>query len=135
VSYSTNRVNGHWRAHGRYIARESASLQPDQAGFSATAPALDIASKLREWQEGADPRLWKLIISPEFGDRLDLQALTRDLMRRMEIDLHTSLEWVAVAHFNTEHPHVHVALRGIDAKGSPVRLEREYVKNGLRYVA
>ena len=70
--------------------------------------------RLHEWQEGGDPRIWKLIISPEFGERLDLQRLTRDVMSRMETDLHTSLDWTAVAHFNTEHPHVHVALRGLD---------------------
>ena len=107
----------------------------EKTGFSAETIGVDIASKLREWQEGADPRLWKLIISPEFGERLDLQRLTRDVMSRMESDLHTSLEWVAVAHFNTEHPHVHVALRGLDTKGEEFKLDREYVKNGLRSVA
>jgi type IV secretory pathway VirD2 relaxase len=111
------------------------TLEPDKAGFSAEAIEVDIASKLQEWQQGGDPRLWKLIISPEFGERLDLQQLTRDVMGRVQADLHKSLEWVAVAHFNTEHPHVHVALRGLDASGEEFRLDREYVKNGLRSVA
>lgn len=96
---------------------------------------MDIASKLRDWQEGADPRLWKSILSPEFGERLDLERLTRDVMSRMESDLHTSLDWVAVSHFNTEHPHVHIALRGVDTRGEEFKLDREYVKNGLRSVA
>jgi hypothetical protein len=59
--------------------------------------------------------------------RLDLQRLTREVMSRMASDLHTSLDWVAVPHFNTEHPHVHFALhrrrcqrRGIQA-GSGLR--------------
>ena len=82
---------GHWRAHGRYIARESASQEPEKAGFGAETTGVDIASELRNWQDGADPRLWKLIISPEFGERLDLQRLTRDVMSRIESDLHTSL--------------------------------------------
>ena len=81
------------------------------------------------------PRLWKLIISPEFGERLNLQRLTRDVMGRMETDLNRSLEWVAVVHFNTEHPHVHVALRGVDASGEAFKLDRDYVRNGLRSVA
>ena len=135
VTYSPNRVTGHWRAHGKYIARESASLQSTKAGFSAETTGVDIPSRLLEWQTGGDPRLWKLIISPEFGDRIDLQRLTRDVMGRIEADLHTSLEWVAVAHFNTEHPHVHVALRGRDAKGEEFNLDRDYVRNGLRAVA
>ena len=75
---------------------------------------------LEKWQHEGDPRLWKLIISPEFGKRVDLNQLTLDVMTRMEKDLGTRLEWVAVAHFNTEHPHVHVALRGIrDDKSAP----------------
>ena len=41
------------------------------------------------------------------------------------------LEWVAVAHFNTDHPHVHIALRGRTEIG-PLRLERDYVKHGIR---
>jgi type IV secretory pathway VirD2 relaxase len=56
-------------------------------------------------------------------------------MSRMASDLHTSLEWVAVAHFNTEHPHVHVALRGVDTNGVEVKFDREYVRYGLRAVA
>jgi len=135
VSNSSNRVAGHWGAHGRYIARESASKEPEKSGFGAETIGVDIASELRNWQDGADPRLWKLIISPEFGERLDLQRLTRDMMSRMESDLHTSLDWVAVSHFNTEHPHVHVALRGVDTNGDEFKLDRECVKNGLRSVA
>jgi hypothetical protein len=65
VSYSSNRVAGHWRAHGRYIERQSASHEADKSGFGAAAVGVDIASKLRDWQEGADPRLWKLILSLE----------------------------------------------------------------------
>jgi hypothetical protein len=135
VSYSSNRIAGHWYAHGRYVARESASLEPEKSGFGAEAIGVDIASKLREWQDGSDPRMWKLILSPEFGERLDLQRLTRDVMSRMASDLHTSLEWVAVAHFNTEHPHAHVALRGVDANGEAFKLDRDYVRNGLRAVS
>jgi type IV secretory pathway VirD2 relaxase len=105
------------------------------SGFSAAATGIEIPSKLLEWQASADPRLWKLIISPEFGERLDLQRLTRDVMGRMETDLHMSLEWVAAAHFNTEHPHVHVALRGVDASGEAFKLDRDYIRNGLRAVA
>jgi len=56
-------------------------------------------------------------------------------MSRLESDLHTSLDWVAVAHFNTEHPHVHVALRDLDTTGEEFKLDRDYVKNGLRAVA
>jgi hypothetical protein len=53
----------------------------------------------------------------------------------MEKDLGTRLEWVAAAHFNTEHPHVHIALRGIDQHGSPLRIPRDYIGSGIRFHA
>lgn len=135
VTYSRNSVRGQWRAHGRYIARESAATHPVTAGFDAEKHGLDIAARLDSWQSAGDNRLWKMIISPEFGERVDLVRLTRELMSRVESDLGIPLEWVAVAHFNTEHPHVHVALRGVGRDRQEVRLPREYVKSGIRSAA
>jgi len=137
VMYAKNTVAGHWRAHGRYVARESSSQgNPKAVGFDGHAESIDIARRLESWQKAGDERLWKLIVSPEFGDRADLKRLTRDLVSRMERDLGTPLEWVAAAHRNTEHPHVHVALRGSSAGGQrPLCLSRDYVKQGIREIA
>ncbi len=66
---------------------------------------------------------------------MDLQRLTRDLLQRMEQDLDRPLEWVGVVHRNTEHPHVHVALRGASCDGKELRLSRDYVKHGVREIA
>jgi type IV secretory pathway VirD2 relaxase len=109
--------------------------EPTAAGFDATTRGVGVATRLDAWQSAGDNRVWKMIISPEFGERIDLTRLARDLMERMEKDLHTQLEWVAVGHFNTEHPHVHVALRGVGKDGEEFRLPREYVKSGIRSIA
>jgi hypothetical protein len=131
--YSTNRTRGQWAAHGRYVARESATGEGPQSsrGFDGRSDEIDIVKTAAGWQNAGDPRMFKLIISPEFGERLDLKDLTRQLIRRMERDLDLPLEWVAVAHFNTEHPHAHVLLRGI-AAGQEVRLAPQYIKVGIR---
>ena len=50
----------------------------------------------------------------------------------MEKDLNTPLQWVAATHFNTEHPHVHIALRGRNQAGAPLRLPRDYIRSGIR---
>lgn len=133
VTYSPNRVTGQWAAHGRYISRGSATKEGSvkEAGFTTTNDRIDIPETLGQWQSAGDQRLFKLIISPEFGERLDLKRHTRDLMARMEHDLSLRLEWVAVAHFNTDHPHVHIALRGRTDAG-PLRLARDYIKQGIR---
>lgn len=133
VMYSKNTSKGQWRAHGRYIARESAT--DGGVGFNGAEESIEIATRLEGWQKASDERLWKLIVSPEFGDRVDLKHLTRDLMAEIEGDLGMRLEWVAVAHFNTEHPHVHVALRGIGPEGRPVRLSRDFIREGIRRIA
>jgi type IV secretory pathway VirD2 relaxase len=133
VTYSPNRVSGQWAAHGRYIARGSATKEGSitEAGFTTTNERIDVPKTLGQWQSAGDQRLFKLIISPEFGERLDLKRHTRELMAGMEQDLDLRLEWVAVAHFNTDHPHVHIALRGRTDAG-PLRLPRDYIKQGIR---
>src|SRR5229473_1355295 len=134
VSYSANKNPGQWKAHGTYVARESATQggRAAEAGFNATDQKLDIATTLDNWQSAGDERLFKIIVSPEFADRLNLQKYARELMRRMEPDLGTQIEWVAAVHHNTEHPHVHIAVRGVDDEGRPLRLAREYIRAGLR---
>src|SRR5713101_1314732 len=111
VSYSANKNPGQWKAHGRYLARESATQEgrAAEAGFNATDQNLGIVTTLDNWQSAGDERLFKIIVSPEFADRLNLQQCARELMQRMERDLGTQLEWVAAVHHNTEHPHVHIA--------------------------
>jgi type IV secretory pathway VirD2 relaxase len=137
VLYSKNASKGQWRAHGRYVARESAAQEsdPNAVGFSSSQEGIDIATRLDAWQKANDERMWKLIVSPEFGDRVDLKRLTRDLMSEMQTDLAMPLEWIAVAHYNTEHPHVHIALRGVGVEGRPIRLSRDYIRGGIREVA
>jgi hypothetical protein len=135
LTYSPNRISGQWKAHGKYISRDSATNQAEvEAGFSATADGVNLASTLDRWQSARDERLFKLILSPEFGERVDLKRFTRETMDRVATELSRKLEWCAVAHFNTEHPHVHVALRG-KADGRALRIDREYIKVGLRAAA
>jgi hypothetical protein len=133
VSYSTNKTQGQWKAHGYYITRENATQKENIAvGFSATETALDVAQLLASWQSSGDERMFKIIVSPEFGERVDLEKHTRDLMRRIEQSLLTKLEWVAVVHYNTERPHVHVALRGLDDRGGTFKLPRTFIQCGIR---
>jgi len=137
VTYLNNRTRGQWQAHGRYLARESATFENDAkaVGFNREDSGIDIVRRLEGWQGAGDERVFKLIVSPEFGDRVDLSRLTRALVERMGEDLGTALEWVAVEHHNTEHPHVHVVVRGVRSDGQSLRLSRDYVRQGIRSIA
>ncbi|BDG74409.1 relaxase/mobilization nuclease domain-containing protein [Roseomonas fluvialis] len=93
---------------------------------------------------GADPRAFaercegdrhhfRFIVSPEDAAELaDLRAYTRDLMATAERDLFTRLDWVAVDHWNTEHPHIHVLVRGRADDGENLVMSRDYISDGLR---
>jgi hypothetical protein len=72
VTYSRNSAKGQWRAHGRYVARDSAARQEraDSAGLNDRSEALEMTAILDGWQTAGGERMWKLIVSPEFGDKV-----------------------------------------------------------------
>ena len=80
-----------------------------------------------------DRHHFRFIVSPEDAAELaDLRAYTRDLMATAEKDLGTRLDWIAVDHWNTEHPHVHVLVRGRGDDGQNLVIARDYIAQGLR---
>jgi type IV secretory pathway VirD2 relaxase len=80
-----------------------------------------------------DRHHFRFIVSPDNAVGMaDLKAFTRDLMTTAEQDLGTRLDWVAVEHHNTEHPHVHVLLRGKAEDGSDLVISRDYIREGMR---
>lgn len=62
----------------------------------------------------------------------DLKPYVRRLMAQAEHDLGTRLDRVAVDHFNTDQPHTHVMLRGVDDRGENLVIAREYIAHGFR---
>ncbi|HFH3981610.1 TPA: type VI secretion protein, partial [Pseudomonas aeruginosa] len=100
----------------------------------AYGPATDDADLEAFKERGADDRhQFRFIVSPEDAEQLDdLRTYTRHLMARMEADLGTPLEWVAVDHWNTDNPHTHVVLRGKDDTGKDLIISRDYIAEGMR---
>jgi type IV secretory pathway VirD2 relaxase len=119
-------------AHLRYIEREGVDRQGG-AG-RAYGPMTDAADLDAFKERGADDRhQFRFIVSPEDAEQLDdLRTYTRHLMARMEADLGTRLEWVAVDHWNTDNPHTHVVLRGKDDTGKDLIISRDYIAEGMR---
>ncbi len=120
------------RAHLRYIQRDGVSKEhePGQL-YDAEDNHADGNSFLKR-SEG-DRHQFRFIVSPEDGSEFcDLKPFIRDLMKTMEDDLGTRLDWVAVDHFNTEHPHTHIVLRGKDDTGKDLIIARDYMSQGMR---
>ncbi|KAB2739957.1 relaxase/mobilization nuclease domain-containing protein [Brucella anthropi] len=82
---------------------------------------------------GDDRHHFRFIVSPDDApDMADLRSFTRDLVGQMEKDLGTRLDWVAVDHWNTEHPHIHLIVRGVRDDGQDLVISRDYIKEGMR---
>ncbi len=124
---------GAWLAHARYLTREGAQRENEKGmAFDAARGDIDMVARVREWQKAGDERMWRVIVSPEDADHMDLKEHVRELVREMEADLGTRLEWVAIDHHNTDNPHVHLLIRGFDERGKALMIDREYVRNGIR---
>ena len=65
-----------------------------------------------------EERQFRFIVSPEDGDELDLKEFARRLMTQVEKDLGRRLIWAAVNHHNTDNPHIHIDVRGVDVDGN-----------------
>nr|MDA8252893.1 DUF3363 domain-containing protein [Rhodospirillales bacterium] len=118
--------------HLRYLQRDGVTREgsPGQL-YSATADRAEGRAFL-DRSEG-DPRQFRLIVAAEDGAALsDLRAFTRDLMRQVERDLGTGLDWVAVDHFNTAHPHTHIVIRGVDEAEENLVIAGAYLAHGIR---
>jgi len=119
-------------AHIRYLQRDGTTRDGERGRLYD--PATDNADGRAFTERGREDRhQFRFIVAPEDGDRLsDLRGFTRDLMRQMEEDLGTKLDWVAVDHFNTGHPHSHVVVRGGDDVGKDLIIAQDYITDGLR---
>ena len=119
-------------AHLRYIEREGVDRQGGPG--RAYGPLTDEADTRAFEERGREDRhQFRFIVSPEDAEQLeDLRTYTRHLMQRMEADLGTRLDWVAVDHWNTDNPHTHVVLRGKDDTGKDLIISQEYITRGMR---
>ncbi|WP_338496769.1 relaxase/mobilization nuclease and DUF3363 domain-containing protein [Delftia tsuruhatensis] len=118
--------------HLRYIEREGVGREQDTG--QAYGPMTDRADLPAFEERGREDRhQFRLIVSPEDAEQLDdLRTYTRHLMGRMEADLGTRLDWVAVSHWNTDNPHTHIVLRGKDDTGKDLIISQQYITQGMR---
>ena len=122
------------RAHMRYVQRDGVTREgaPGQL-YGAETDKADGRAFVDRAEAGSDPRQFRFIVSPEDGAEYeDLKPLTRRLMAQMERDLDTELDWVAVDHHNTGHPHTHIIVRARDDQGRDLVIAKTYLTQGLR---
>ena len=147
------------RGHLAYLQREGAGVERAEGldGSAELTPTRgqlygpedgvevderDFVARSQESFDGrGDPHQFRIMISPEDGAELarvngdgtpNLKQTTRALMTQMEEDLGTRLDWVAVDHFDTAHPHTHIIARGVTHDGKGLNIAGEYISRGIR---
>lgn len=118
--------------HITYLKREGVTRDGAEARmFDPTSDAVDeraFAERCRD-----DRHHFRFIISPEDAAELgDLRTFTRELMTDVVRDLGTRLDWIAVDHWNTDNPHIHVLIRGRAEDGQDLVISRDYISRGFR---
>ncbi|MDX8522060.1 relaxase/mobilization nuclease RlxS [Mesorhizobium dulcispinae] len=120
------------RAHLRYLQRDGVTRQGEPSELYGPDSDRVDGKDFIDRADG-DRHQFRFIVAAEDGiEYEDLKSLTRRLMAQMEEDLGTELDWVAVDHFNTGHPHTHIILRGKDHRGENLVIARDYISSGLR---
>lgn len=120
------------RTHLRYLERAGVSREGEPG--QAYGPLTEAADTAEFSAAGAgDRHQFRAIVAPEDATEIgDLHGYTRRLLTRVEQDLGTRLEWIAVDHWDTDNPHTHIVIRGRDESGGDLVISREYISHGLR---
>jgi type IV secretory pathway VirD2 relaxase len=123
---------GKLAAHLGYLRREGVTRDGEKARLFG--PESDDADPKAFAERCKDDRHhFRFIVSPDDAVEVaDLKGFARGLMSQVEKDLGTKLDWVGVDHWNTEHPHVHIIIRGRTDDGRDLVIDRDYIKQGMR---
>src|SRR5450432_2431196 len=118
--------------HIKYLKREGVTRDGEDARmFDASSEVADERAFAERCED--DRHHFRFIVSPEDAAELEnLRTFTRELMADVERDLGTKLDWVAVDHWNTDNPHVHVLIRGRSDDGQDLVISRAYISRGFR---
>ena len=126
------RSPGALRAHIGYLRRDGVT-RDGSPGKLFDAAGDDADSRVFAERCEEDRHHFRFIVSPDdAGELSSLRSFTRELMDQASRDLGTRLDWVAIDHWNTEHPHIHILVRGRADDGSDLVISRDYIGSGLR---
>lgn len=122
-------------AHLRYLERDGVNRDGEKGkAYSALENEADSNAFVERGRE--DRHQFRFIVAPEDSNEMaDLRGFTRDLMRQVEKDLETKLDWIAIDHHNTGHPHTHIIVRGVLDDGRILNIAGDYIAHGIRHRA
>ena len=118
--------------HVGYLKRDGVTRDNRDASlFDARGDGADGEAFAERCED--DRHHFRFIVSPEdASDMADLRAFITELLADVARDLGTDLDWVAVDHWNTDNPHIHILMRGKASDGSDLVIDRDYIREGMR---
>lgn len=119
--------------HIRYIERGGVEKDGSQGKLYGPNETINRDDFMRPMAKELNQ--FRFIVSPEDGHEIELTDFTKKLMHQMEKDLGRELEWGAVNHYNTDNPHVHIVVRGVDSAGTQLTIHPKYIGEGMRFRA
>jgi type IV secretory pathway VirD2 relaxase len=119
--------------HLRYIERDG--VEKDGSKGELYGPDGPVRRRTFEEPRLHEKHQFRFIVSPEDAGELDLKIYVRRVMEQVQRDLGRKVEWAAVNHYDTGHPHAHIVVRGVDREGRELRFERSYIASGMRWRA
>lgn len=119
------------RKHLDYITRDHAGKEAHKPELFSSDDSKDALKNTIEKFSDA-PHNFRFIISPEDGDKLDLNEFSKNLVKSIEKDLGTKLDWAASCHYDTNEPHVHLVINGKNDEGKKLLMTRDYISRGIR---
>ena len=118
--------------HLNYLRREGVTRDGEKARLFGPGGDDADPKAFAERCEGDRHHFRFIVSADDAAEMADLKSFTRDLVGQMAKDLDTRLDWVAIDHWNTEHPHVHLIVRGVRDDGQDLVISRDYIKDGMR---
>ena len=119
----------HLRFLEEYLPQLNKTQVKDKpALFSGTAVDEAFVQQYREAMTGLH---YKFIISPE-SPEVDIEALVKTLVKRMEAATGFRFNWVAAEHNDTAHKHAHLLINGVDKNGREINFDKTFKTHTVR---
>jgi hypothetical protein len=125
-------VYAHKRFIKEYLPQENKKEVIEKPELYNNGPVDDQA--LDRYYKAMTGKHFKFIISPE-SPKVDIPALVKTLVKRMEKIFGKSFVWIAVTHTDTDHPHAHLLINGTDKHGEDVHFDKLFITQTMREMA
>jgi hypothetical protein len=122
----SNSLEAHRVQLEKYLVREGTERDGSRAKLYGT--------DIEEYRQNMEGKNFRIFLSPQ-SDKIDLTALTKKFITRLEAAAGYKLYWQAANHYNTAHPHAHLLINGRDKNGKEVEFPRDVVKTFMREYA